>query len=85
MPRIDFEAARGRWGAAVVADLVSFNAAADLTNQFGTESAAAQAKPIEAGLFSVPADQMAHLKVITVGTTVWANFGDHHGHGRLGC
>jgi cobalt-zinc-cadmium efflux system membrane fusion protein len=35
------------------------------------EAAAEQAKPLQAGLFTVGADQMAHLKVVTVGTKVW--------------
>jgi cobalt-zinc-cadmium efflux system membrane fusion protein len=35
------------------------------------EAAAEQAKPTQAGLFTVAADQMAHLKVVTVGTKVW--------------
>jgi cobalt-zinc-cadmium efflux system membrane fusion protein len=34
-------------------------------------AAAEQAKPLEAGLFTVAAEQMAHLKVVTVGTKVW--------------
>jgi len=32
---------------------------------------AEQAKPVQAGLFTVAAEQMAHLKVVTVGTKVW--------------
>jgi cobalt-zinc-cadmium efflux system membrane fusion protein len=36
-------------------------------------SADDQAKPVQAGLFTVPADQMAHLKVVPVGTKVWQN------------
>ena len=33
--------------------------------------AAEKAPPVQAGFFSVAADQMAHLKVVTVGTRVW--------------
>ncbi|MGP8244454.1 MAG: efflux RND transporter periplasmic adaptor subunit [Bryobacteraceae bacterium] len=33
--------------------------------------AAEQAKPVQAGLFTVATEQMAHLKVVTVGTKAW--------------
>jgi len=35
------------------------------------EAAAEHAQPVQAGLFTVTADQMAHLQVATVGTKVW--------------
>jgi cobalt-zinc-cadmium efflux system membrane fusion protein len=35
------------------------------------EPAAEPAQPAQAGLFTVSADQMAHLRVVTVGTKVW--------------
>ncbi len=38
---------------------------------YATDQPAEQAKPVQPGYFTVPPDQMAHLKVITVGTEVW--------------
>ena len=40
-------------------------------NGKGPGAAAEQAKPVQAGFFTVAAEQMAHLKVVTVGTKVW--------------
>ena len=40
-------------------------------NRKSPGAAAEQAKPVQAGLFTVAAEQMAHLKVVTVGTKVW--------------
>ncbi len=36
-----------------------------------SSGATEDSKPVQPGLFLVPADQMAHLKVVTVGTKVW--------------
>jgi hypothetical protein len=40
-------------------------------SKYAPGDAAEQAKPVQAGLFTVAAEQMAHLKVVTVGTKVW--------------
>jgi cobalt-zinc-cadmium efflux system membrane fusion protein len=39
--------------------------------QHGPGDAAEQAKPVQPGFFTVAADQMPHLKVVTAGTRVW--------------
>ncbi len=54
---------------AVLFGLAIFQCACGNRNAPG--SAAEQAKPIQAGLFTVAAEQMAHLRVVTVGTKVW--------------
>ena len=41
------------------------------TSKVAPGPAAEQAQPVQAGFFTVAADQMAHLKVVTVGTKVW--------------
>lgn len=70
MPTMCLRASRGGLWAAALAALGIFQCACG-TNQYGTDSAAEQAKPVQASLFTVPAEQMAHLQVVTVGTTVW--------------
>ncbi|HEX3878153.1 MAG TPA: efflux RND transporter periplasmic adaptor subunit [Bryobacteraceae bacterium] len=39
--------------------------------QHAPDDAAEQSKPVQPGFFTVSAEQMAHLKVITAGTKVW--------------
>src|ERR1039458_7167205 len=54
---------------AVLLGLAIFQCACGNRNAPG--AAAEQAKPVQAGLFTVAAEQMAHLRVVTVGTKVW--------------
>ena len=58
-----------RFPAAALLGLAIFQCACG--NGKGPGAAAEQAKPVQAGLFTVAAEQMAHLKVVTVGTKVW--------------
>jgi membrane fusion protein, heavy metal efflux system len=60
---------RGLFAAMVLALAVFQGACGTSKNAPG--AAAEQAKPVEAGLFSVAAEQMAHLRVVTVGASVW--------------
>jgi cobalt-zinc-cadmium efflux system membrane fusion protein len=43
------------------------------TSKVAPGQTAEQVQPVQAGFFTVAADQMAHLKVVTVGTKVWEN------------
>jgi cobalt-zinc-cadmium efflux system membrane fusion protein len=70
MPRMYLQAAWGRFGAVALAALGILQCACNKTEN-NADSAAGPAKPVEAGFFTVKSDQMAHLKVVTVGTMVW--------------
>jgi cobalt-zinc-cadmium efflux system membrane fusion protein len=58
-----------RFPAAALLGLAIFQCACG--NGKAPGAAAEQAKPVQAGLFTVAAEQMAHLRVVTVGTKVW--------------
>ncbi len=68
MPTMQLPMPRG-FPAAALLGLAIFQCACG--NGKAPGAAAEPAKPVQAGLFTVAADQMAHLKVVTVGTKVW--------------
>lgn len=68
MPTMQLSMPRG-FPAAALLGLAIFQCACG--NGKAPGAAAEPAKPVQAGLFTVAADQMAHLKVVTVGTKVW--------------
>jgi len=67
MPTMYLSRARGFPAAALLGLAVFLCACGNGT----APGAAEQAKPVEPGLFTVAAEQMAHLKVVAVGTKVW--------------
>ena len=70
MPIMYFSMPRRHYCAAAVAALAIFPVACG-SNKNGTDSAAEQAKPPQASLFTVASDQMSHLRVVPVATHTW--------------
>lgn len=70
MPTMSLWMPRRRYFAAALLAPGIFQCACG-NGKIGPGAEAEQAKPVQAGFFTVAADQMAHLRVVTVGTRVW--------------
>src|ERR1035438_2611580 len=69
MPTMYLRMPHRGFAAAVLLGLAIFQCACG--NGKAPGAGAEEAKPVQAGLFTVAAEQMAHLRVVTVGTKVW--------------